>query len=67
MKNKIFTFFIVFLVFCSVATYAEEFIIESSEIKILNKGEITEAKNHALPNDRTVMPEFPMQSGKFKS
>ena len=45
MKNKIFTFFIVFLVFCSVATYAEEFIIESSEIKILNKGEITEAKN----------------------
>jgi len=43
MKNKFFNFLIVFLLFCNLATYAEEFIIESSEIKILDKGNITQA------------------------
>jgi LPS-assembly protein len=43
MKNKFFNFLIVFLLFCNLATYAEEFIIESSKIKILDKGNITQA------------------------
>ena len=45
MKNKILTFLVVFLAFCNPITYAEEFIIESSEIKILDKGNITRATN----------------------
>ncbi len=43
MKNKILNFLIVFLFFCNLAAHAEEFIIESSEIKILDKGNITKA------------------------
>ena len=43
MKNKIFNFWIVFLIFCNLATYAEDFLIKSSEIKILEKGNITQA------------------------
>ena len=43
MKNKILNFLIVFLFFCNLAAHAEEFIIESSKIKILDKGNITKA------------------------
>ena len=43
MKNKILNFLIVFLIFCNLTANAEDFIIESSEIKILDKGNVTQA------------------------
>ena len=43
MKNKILNFLIAFLFFCNLVAHAEEFVIESSEIKILDKGNITKA------------------------
>ena len=45
MKNKIFTKLIFIITFITSIANANEFIIESSEIEILNKGEITKAKN----------------------
>ena len=45
MKNKIFTKLIFLITFFASIANANEFIIESSEIEILNKGEITKAKN----------------------
>ena len=45
MKNK-FLIFLTFLIFCSQNILnANEFIIESSEIKVSNKGNITKAQN----------------------
>ena len=45
MKNKIFTKLIFLFAIITSIVNANEFIIESSEIEILNKGEITKAKN----------------------
>ena len=45
MKNKIFTKLIFLITFIVSIANANEFIIESSEIEILNKGEITQARN----------------------
>ena len=45
MKNKIFIKLIFIITFITSIVNANEFIIESSEIEILNKGEITKAKN----------------------
>ena len=44
MKNKILIIFIYFFFIFANSLSANEFIIESSEIKILEKGNITEAK-----------------------
>ena len=43
MKNKIFNFLIVCLIFCNLNANAEDFVIESSEIKVLDKGNVTQA------------------------
>ena len=43
MKNKILNFLIVFLIFCNLTANAEDFVIESSEIKVLDKGNVTRA------------------------
>ena len=43
MRNKIFNFLIVFLIFCNLNVVAEDFLIESTEIKILDKGNVTQA------------------------
>ena len=43
MKNKILNFLIVFLIFCNLTANAEDFVIESSEIKVLDKGNVTQA------------------------
>jgi len=45
MKNRIFIIFLYFIFIYGNSLSANEFIIESKEIKILEKGNITEAKN----------------------
>ena len=45
MKNKIFIIILYFIFISGNFLKADEFIIESGEVKILEKGNITEAKN----------------------
>ena len=45
MKNRIFIKLLFLIVFTLSAANSDEFIIESSEIELLNKGEITKARN----------------------
>jgi len=45
MKNKFLILFLLLIILINNKTYADQFNIESSEIKILEKGNITEAKN----------------------
>ncbi len=44
MKNKIFIFLLQFIFIFGNSLSANEFTIESTEIKILEKGKVTEAK-----------------------
>ena len=44
MKNNLIKFFLLFLFFCNLS-YAEQFVFETSEIEIVESGNITYAKN----------------------
>ncbi len=45
MINKIFKYLIVLFLYCHSTLYANEFRFEASEIEVLDKGNITKAKN----------------------